>query len=262
MNAAQVRGDPPTAREWPLALHALAMSISVLAIALLRAPDPEAPEPERIILPAVPSEPPPSPTPQTPVEAAPIAVVEEPRAMPAPPVEMLEPLPEPAHQSARRRPRPSGRAARPPDAPEVASPSPSAPVVDREALGRAARERAARALAERGLELGEAERLPAIASALATLDDPQADAAATVIAALERTTLPDDLLKKKLDLLRRDLEAAAPKLPRERMDRLEERFLELKTNFSPTIGREARQRLLRDVTGARLTVARAIAEQR
>lgn len=103
--------------------------------------------------------------------------------------------------------------------------------------------------------------LPAVAAAMADAT-PGADPVAIVLAALDRTTLPDELLKRKLDGFGRELAAGAEQLSKERVDRFEENYLELKTTFSPALGREARQRLLKDITAARRALARAVEQSR
>jgi hypothetical protein len=56
--------------------------------------------------------------------------------------------------------------------------------------------------------------------------------------------------------------AVSWQLSKERVDRFEENYLELKTTFSPALGREARQRLLKDITAARRALARAVEQSR
>ena len=74
--------------------------------------------------------------------------------------------------------------------------------------------------------------------------------------------LPDELLKRKLDGFGRELSSGASTLSKERVDRFEENYLELKTTFGPALGRDARQRLLKDITAARRALARAIEQSR
>lgn len=268
----------PKLQDWPTALHGLAISVALLSIALCLGPpgharpevEPEV-EPPSLRSSPVEAEPEPStedseriviglsPSPSAEPAPSPVAIarveperVEPPSVAPEraePPPRRAVPSPPPRHRRAGARTEASESVIT-----DIAAPEPSP-------ANQAQRERVNRALAERGLDRADAERLPAVAAAMIDTT-PGADPVTLVLSALDRTTLPDELLKRKLDGFGRELSSGASTLSKERVDRFEENYLELKTTFGPALGRDARQRLLKDITAARRALARAIEQSR